>query len=75
MLVLSRKAGERIVIAGSIELLVVKAGGGRVKLAFSAPPHVTIRRAELGDRIERSAPTNLQTDWGLISGSGSDTPS
>jgi carbon storage regulator len=47
MLVLSRKQGEEIVIGGNIRVKVVEVGGNRVKLAFSAPVEVPIRRSEL----------------------------
>lgn len=47
MLVLSRKAGESIVISGRITLTVNRVSGDRVTLAFDAPPAVHIRRSEL----------------------------
>jgi carbon storage regulator len=47
MLVLSRKLGEKVVIGRSIVLTVVAVKGNRVRLAFDAPGHVRIRRAEL----------------------------
>jgi len=47
MLVLSRKEGERICIGDQIEVNVIAVRGKRVKLAFVAPEHVPIRRAEL----------------------------
>jgi carbon storage regulator len=50
MLVLTRKAGESIVINDSIRIKVVQLSGGRVKLAFDAPPTVPIQREELRSR-------------------------
>lgn len=47
MLVLSRKSGECITIGGSIEVKVIDICGGRVRLGFSAPGDVNIRRQEL----------------------------
>ncbi len=47
VLVLSRKAGERIQIGDDIELEIVKTNANRVKLCISAPSSVQIRRAEL----------------------------
>lgn len=53
MLVLSRKAGERIVLPGSgIVITVTNIQGSRVKLGIEAPPEVPIQRAEL---LERSS--------------------
>ncbi len=48
MLVLSRKPGEKIVLGNGITLTVIEVRGKRVRLAFDAPDHVCILRAELG---------------------------
>jgi carbon storage regulator len=48
MLVLSRKPGEKIVLGNGIILTVIEVRGKRVRLAFDAPDHVCILRAELG---------------------------
>lgn len=50
MLILSRRLNERIVIDGQIEVQVVEVKGSRVRLAISAPSHVSIRREELSER-------------------------
>ena len=47
MLVLSRRNGERVWIGGSVCVAVLAVGGGRVKLGFSAPLDVDIRREEI----------------------------
>ena len=47
MLVLSRKPGEDVLIGDLISISVVAIQGKRVKLAFTAPDEVVIRRAEL----------------------------
>jgi carbon storage regulator len=47
MLVLSRKASERILIGNTIVLTVVKIQGSAVRLGIEAPPEVHIARAEL----------------------------
>lgn len=62
MLVFSRKIGERIMIGQNVELLVVKTRAGRVKLAITAPPNVTIRRAELLASIQRTSPAETRAD-------------
>ena len=51
MLVLSRKIGQRIVIGEDIEVTVVEVRRDRVKLAFQAPPSVSIHREEIMRRI------------------------
>jgi carbon storage regulator len=55
MLVLSRKPQEEIVIDGQIRITVVEITGGRVKIGVSAPPAITVHRAEISDRIARNA--------------------
>ena len=47
MLVLRRKVGESIVLAGVINIAVLAVEGERVKIGISAPPDVTIVREEL----------------------------
>jgi len=47
MLVLTRRQGERICIGDDIEISVVAIRGSRVKLAFSAPKHISIKRQEI----------------------------
>ena len=47
MLVLTRKAGERIVIDNSIVVEVLEIQGNRVRIGIQAPSGVTILREEL----------------------------
>ena len=47
MLVLSRKLGEKIVIAGNIVVTVVELGGGKVRLGIDAPREIPVDRWEL----------------------------
>ena len=47
MLVLTRKAGERIVIDDSIVVEVLEVQGNRVRIGIQAPQGVTILRQEL----------------------------
>lgn len=54
MLVLTRKIGQQVVVAGNIEVSVVEISGNKVRLAFEAPDDVHIRRKELC--FEVSAP-------------------
>jgi carbon storage regulator len=52
MLVLSRKLGEEVMIGDNIRLTVVAIRGGQVRLAFRAPPDVSIWRKELCAKVE-----------------------
>jgi carbon storage regulator len=47
MLVLTRRIGDEIVIAGNIRVTVVAVNGSRVRLGFTAPDSVTVTRGEL----------------------------
>jgi carbon storage regulator len=51
MLVLTRRAGESIVIGNGIKITVVNIGPGRVKIGVEAPPSVRVDRAEIHARI------------------------
>lgn len=52
MLVLSRKAGERVSIGSNIEVTVLGIHKGKVKLGFLGPSEVPIHREEIRRRIE-----------------------
>jgi carbon storage regulator len=53
MLVLTRKNGETIRISNRIEVKVLSIGRNTVKLGFSAPPQVDIRRQEISPLAKR----------------------
>lgn len=55
MLVLTRRIGEEIVIAGNIRIAVVTVKGGQVQLGVSAPPAVVVDREEVHERRAREA--------------------
>lgn len=54
MLILSRKSGESIVIAGNIRVTVVRVEGETVKIGVDAPPSVPVHRQEVYDEIQSS---------------------
>ena len=65
MLVLSRKLGEEIVIAGNIRITVVSVRGEQVRLGIEAPRNVAVDRQEVHDRrmqFEERPPTKSATD-------------
>ncbi|MBM4092385.1 MAG: carbon storage regulator [Planctomycetes bacterium] len=51
MLVLSRKAGDRIMIGDHITVVVTKVSGNRISLGIEAPPNVRIVRGELAEIV------------------------
>jgi carbon storage regulator len=55
MLVLNRKPGQRVHIGAFVVLTVVGVENGRVRLAFDAPPQVSIDRDEVRQRRSGNA--------------------
>ncbi len=47
MLVLTRKAGESIVIGDDVEITVLSSNGTKVRLGIQAPSDVTVHRTEI----------------------------
>ena len=59
MLVLSRKAGQRVVIDANIGVVVAEIRGNKVRLAIKAPDDVANFREEVCRRsIERNSPAD-----------------
>jgi carbon storage regulator len=54
MLILSRKSGESIVIAGNIRVKVMRVEGDVVKIGIEAPASVPVHRQEVYDEIQRN---------------------
>ncbi len=64
MLIITRKAGEVVVMNDTIEVVLVSIEGGQVRLGFNAPASVHIYRKEVYDRIQsanREAATNKKS--------------
>lgn len=63
MLVLSRKIGESIQIAGGIRVTVTEVRGGRVRLSIEAPADVRVLRKEIAEAVtklpEREIPSEI----------------
>lgn len=52
MLYLTRKVGESVIINDDIEITVVEVRGRSIKLGFTFPPHVSVLRREIYERIQ-----------------------
>ena len=64
MLYLNRKAGEAVIINGTIEVRVVEVRGRMVKLGFSFPADASVLREEVFatvSRVNRAAVEALRT--------------
>lgn len=51
MLILTRKLGENIRIGDDVKITILDIRGGQVKLGIEAPPHVSVHREEIYERI------------------------
>ncbi len=52
MLVLGRRQGEAVIIAGTVRVTVEHISPGKVRLGFEAPPDVVIHREEVYQEIQ-----------------------
>jgi carbon storage regulator len=52
MLVLSRRAGESILIGGEIEVVILGTDGGQVRVGIRAPRDISVLRKELLQEVE-----------------------
>ena len=70
MLILSRKAGDAIVIDGGIRIVIVQCDRGSVRIGIEAPAETTILRAELLDEVatqnQRASVVGAATATGLL---------
>lgn len=51
MLVLTRKAGESIVIGKDVVITVLEVRGGQIRLGVDAPRNLTVHRAEIHRQV------------------------
>ncbi len=56
-LVLTRRAGEAILIGDDIEIILLESHGSGARILVRAPAHVNIVRAELRSHEESAPPT------------------
>lgn len=54
MLILTRKCGQKLIIADNIELTVVECSSGQVKIGIEAPKDVFVYREELYKQIREA---------------------
>ena len=62
MLVLTRKAGEGIIIGDDIRITVVELKGGGVWIGIDAPREMKVHRQEVFDRIKQENKEATQWD-------------
>ncbi len=70
MLVLSRRKGEAVIIAGNVRVEVVEVRGDKVRLGITAPESIRVDREEV--HLSRAA-TALSPEGGRESAAGAET--
>lgn len=53
MLILSRRAGEKLIIGDDVEITVLGIKGGQVRIGIKAPKDVSVHREEIYERIQK----------------------
>jgi carbon storage regulator CsrA len=66
MLILSRKAGEAVVIDGGLRVSVLGTDGRTVRLGIDAPADTRILRAEIVDEVRRVTVAALAQNQDLL---------
>lgn len=73
MLVLTRKTGQKLIIANEIQVTVLETKGESVKLGIEAPRHISIYREEIFEEIKKAnlqaidqAPASLDAAMNLL---------
>ena len=64
MLVLTRKAGETIVVGNSVRITIIESSSGAVRLGFEAPAEVSIYREEIYREIAEANKRALDEEDG-----------
>jgi carbon storage regulator len=54
MLVLGRKPGEKIKIGDDITICVISQAKNQIRIGIEAPPHISVHREEIYERIKQS---------------------
>jgi len=75
LLILSRRPGQSLVIAGNIRVKVLEVEGGRVRLGIEAPADIEVHREEVFELISEAnvkaaagTPVDLDSIGELIAG-------
>jgi len=63
MLVLTRKAGEGIIIGDDIKITIVELKGGGVRIGIDAPREMKVHRQEVFDKIKQE--NREATQWDI----------
>jgi len=65
MLILTRKPNESIIINGNIEIKIIEASDGRVRIGIDAPKTMEIHRKEIYEKIQLENETARKSNKAL----------
>ena len=60
MLILTRRAGESLMIGEDVSITVLGVKGNQVRIGIDAPKDVAVHREEIFDRIQDDQESNLK---------------
>ncbi len=68
MLVLTRKAGESILVGDDIEIVVVEVTGEKIRIGIEAPENIGIVRKELVEAVREENAQASRVEAGAVEG-------
>ena len=66
MLVLSRKSGQKLIIGGNIEIVIIESSNYNVKIGIKAPKEISVHREEIWREIKESNKTAEKTSFDAL---------
>jgi carbon storage regulator len=67
MLVLTRKAGEGIIIGDDVKITIIEVKGGGIRIGIDAPRDMKVHRQEVYDKIKQENQEATQWDMADLS--------
>ncbi|MBW6510127.1 MAG: carbon storage regulator CsrA [Desulfuromonadales bacterium] len=64
MLVLTRKAGEGIIIGDDVKITIIEVKGGGIRIGIDAPRDMKVHRQEVYDKIKQE--NQEATQWDIV---------